>query len=177
MGAPLHVTATVSINKVGDNVTVYVAVWPAFTVAEVLADDNAKLEPMPLRFAVCLAGLALSATVRVADCAPAAVGAKLIGIVHLAPAPRLLPHVELPTGNSFASEPATVMPLIVSVALPVLVNVIVCAALAVLTTCAIKSSGLGASPTAGAAAAEPVPVNVTVCGLDAVLSATEMAAV
>jgi hypothetical protein len=134
LGVPLHVTATAPVNEVGDNVTVYVAVWPAITVAEVLADDNAKFEPMPLRFTVCVAGVASSAIIRVAVCVPAAIGAKLTGIVHLAPAARLLPHVELSIGNSLASDPAMVMPPIVSDALPVLVNVIVCAALVVFTT-------------------------------------------
>jgi hypothetical protein len=165
------------VNDVGETVTVYVAVWPAVTVAEVSADDNAKFDPVPLRSKVCVAGVALSVTVKVPVCVPAAVGAKLIGILQLVPAARLLPQLELPRGNSLASEPATVMPLIVSVALPVLVNVIVCAALVVFTTCAAKSNGFGASPTAGAAAAPPVPVKVTVCGLDGASSATEIAAV
>jgi hypothetical protein len=41
----------------------------------------------------------------------------------------------------------------------------------------MKSSWLGAKPTAGAAVADPVPVNVTVCGLEGALSAMEIIAV
>lgn len=133
---------------------------------------------MPARVAVCVVCAALSVIVRVAVRFPAAEGVKLIGILQFAPAARLLPQVELPTGNSFASVPETVIPLIVSVALPVFVRVIGCGALVVPTTCGVaNASDVGMSPTAGAAAALPVPVNVTVCGVDGALSATETIAV
>jgi hypothetical protein len=69
------------------------------------------------------------------------------------------------------------MPLIESVALPVLLTITVCAALATFTV-AVKLSGpVGARVTAGAVAAVPVPFSVTVCGEPDALSAIEMAAV
>lgn len=88
-GAPLHVNATAPVNAVGDAVTVYVAVWPAFTVAEVLADDNAKSEPAPVRLTFCVVCAALSVIVSVAVRLPAPAGVKLIGILQFALAARL----------------------------------------------------------------------------------------
>ena len=71
----------------------------------------------------------LTAAVRV----PVAVGLKVTLIVQLAPAATELPQVFV-WAKSPALVPVTEMPLIVSAALPVLLNVTVCAELVVLTT-------------------------------------------
>ena len=62
-------------------------------------------------------------------------------------------------------------------ALPLLVNVMLCAALVVPTNCDEKVKLVGARVTAGAGAVAPVPVRLTVCGLPLALSAMETAAV
>src|SRR5271155_4291708 len=70
-----------------------------------------------------------------------------------------------------------VIPLIFKVALPLLVNVIVCAALLVPTVCEAKVRLAGARVTAGAVAAAPVPVKATDCGLPLASSAMDTEAV
>jgi hypothetical protein len=63
------------------------------------------------------------------------------------------------------------MPVIVSAALPLFVKVTVCAALVLPTFCDANVSDAGASVTAGALAAAPVPARPAVCGLPVALSA------
>ena len=57
----------------------------------------------------------------------------------------------------------------VNAALPVLLTVIVCVALVTLTCTLPKLKLAGASPTAGAAAATPLPVREIACGLPVAL--------
>lgn len=68
--------------------------------------------------------------------------------------------------------PLIEMLLIVSAAVPLLVNVTVLAALVVLMTWFPKARLAGLSVTAGAGAT-PVPLNATLCGLPAALSLIE----
>src|SRR6516164_8512630 len=69
------------------------------------------------------------------------------------------------------------MLLIVSVAVPLLVNVTPCAALVVFTVWLAKLKLAGVSVTAGALAAAPVPVRLTVCGLPCALAVIDTAPV
>jgi hypothetical protein len=84
---------------------------------------------VPLSDTVCGVFAALSVSVSVPLRAPAAVGVKFTLIVQLTPAARELPQVPRPAR---AKSPPTVA-LNVSVALPVLVSVVNCAALLVPT--------------------------------------------
>jgi hypothetical protein len=91
-----------------------------------------------------------------------------------APAARVLPHGLLPVvvAKSVGLVPVIVIPVIVNVALPLLVNVTVVAALVVPIVWLANTTGLGASVTAGAGGAVPVPVSVEVCGEPLELSVT-----
>jgi len=95
-------------------------------------------------------------------------------IVQLLVAARVagrLPHVVLAIVNwlTFAGVPVRAMPVMLSVAVPLLVSVTVCAEVVVVTTVGPNGTLVGESKTAGAAAAVPVPVMVTACGLFAAL--------
>jgi hypothetical protein len=65
-----------------------------------------------------------------------------------------------------------VIPVIVSVALPLFVRVTVVAALVAPIVSLAKATGLGARVAAGAGGAVPVPVSVEACGEPDALSAT-----
>lgn len=103
----------------------------------VVGNDRLVLEsvasgaaPVPLRVMVCVAELApplLSVMVMVAEYDAAVGGAKVVEMVHELFAASALPQV-LVTGKLVALVPVTVMLATVSVALPVLARVTVCAA-------------------------------------------------
>ena len=94
---------------------------------------------------------------------PLAVGAKLTLIVQLEAAVSELPQV-LVCVKSLAWVPVTAMLAMLKGALPVLVRMIVCAALAVPTPWLGKVKLAGARLTAGSATT-PVPRRMTICGL------------
>ncbi len=74
--------------------------------------------------------------------------------------------------NAVGFAPPSVIPVIVSAAVPVLESVRVCAALVVATFWLPKASVAGVSVANGTGAAVPVPVSATVCGDPLTLSAT-----
>jgi hypothetical protein len=111
--------------------------------------------------------------VTVAVRVPAAVGLKVISIVHLAPAATLDPQL-LVWAKSLALVPESAMLVTPKVALPELVRVIVCAPLAAPTAWLMKVRLEGETP---ATEAVPVPESATVCGLLTASLAKVMAAV
>jgi hypothetical protein len=123
---------------------------------------EAVATPVPVKLTVCELPLALSVIVKVPVRVPAAVGVKVTLIVQLAPALTLLPQVLV-----WEKSPLAVMLEMVSVALPVLVRVTICAVLLVPDNWAEKVSEEDDKLTAGPV---PVPLKPTVCGLFAALS-------
>ena len=95
--------------------------------------ETEKSIPVPLRLAVCGLPDALSEMLRDPDCVPPAVGRKLIDIVQVAVG-------ESDDGQLllWAKGPEMLIPEIVNTVFPVLVIVIVCAALVVPTSCDAK---------------------------------------
>jgi hypothetical protein len=83
--------------------------------------------------------------------------------------------VPVAIAKSLGLVPASVMPVMFSVAVPVLDSVATCDALVVPVVDAKVSVG-GVSVAAGAAAAVPVPLSAVVCGEPDALSATESVA-
>ena len=81
---------------------------------------------------------------------PVAEGLKVTAMLQCAPAATELPQV-LVCVKSFALEPVTLMPEIVSAALPVLVSVTLCAALVVPVAWLAKARLVGLSETTGLA--------------------------
>jgi hypothetical protein len=132
--------------------------------------------PMPDRESVCEP--ALSKTVIVPVRVPVAVGAKSTVIAQLPPA-----GIELPTPGQVpepakAKSPVMVNAPVIVRALPVLlVSVEVSMALVVPTFVLRKVKGFGEMLTEPVEGLVPVPVRLTVCGLPAALSATEIEAV
>src|SRR3984885_9349478 len=88
--------------------------------------------------------------------------------------PQALVPVEMVKSPGFV--PAIVMPVMLSVALPVLESVAVCAAVVAPET-AVKVSVAGVSETTGAGSGVPVPVNVADCVAGVALSVTVSVAV
>jgi len=127
--------------------------------------------PVPVRLTLCGLPVALSVILTLAERAPVAVGLNVTLIVQFAFAARLAGQV-LVSVKSLAFAPAIVMLVIVSAALPEFVSVTACGALDVPTFCDANVRAVGASITAGAFAAVPVPVRGTDCGLPVALSAT-----
>ena len=110
------------------------AVWPAVTVAVVappLPGPSDKSVPVPVRLTVCGLPASLSVMVTAAFRLPVKVGAKLTGIVQLAPALTLAPQVSAPFATSALFAPPITMPLTVNVPAPLFVSVTVCAVLVV----------------------------------------------
>ena len=110
---------------------VNVAVSPALTVLEDGEAATEKSMLIPDSPAVCGLPAALSVIVSVALRVPEAVGAKLTGMVQLAPALTLAPQLSAPLTKSPAFAPPMVMLLMVSVPVPGFVSVTFCAALVV----------------------------------------------
>jgi len=129
---------------------------------------GAGAPPVPDTATECGLPLALSETRTLAARMPPALGVNVTLITHVA-------FTASDAGQSFvcakspAASPETVMPLIDSVAVPVLRSVDVCAVLVVPTSCVGNSIVDGVSVTAGAV---PVPPSVTLCGLPDALSVT-----
>ncbi len=134
---PIEMLVMVSVSvPVFDRVTVCAAVVVPKGVAaklSVVGDrETAGAIPVPERETVCGEEAALSLTLRVAVLVPLAVGLKVIAIEQFAPAARLEPHA-LFVLKSEGELPAKVTLLIVSVPVPVFVNVTLCDALVVPT--------------------------------------------
>ena len=89
--------------------------------------------PWPVTSSFCGLPTPLSVTSRVAERRPDAEGVKATLIVQLAPAATLDPQVFV-SAKSAALGPASLIPLIVRVLLPVLVRVTGCEGLVVLTS-------------------------------------------
>jgi len=128
-----NATAEVKLPPAGFTVTVTFTDWPCFTAAELGLTPTEKSTPVPPRLTACGLPEPLSVMLRIPDWAPAALGRKA------------METVQVPVGASDDGQlllckngPDTLMPEIASVVLPVLVIVIICAALVVPTSCAPK---------------------------------------
>ena len=119
--------------------------------------------PVPVRVLVCGEPVALSAKESVALKLPVAEGVKVMAMEQDAEATSASPQVFVPMAKSLALEPASVMPEIERVALPLLVRVNVLAALLVPLLTLPKSAAAGVSAAMGAAGAVAVPLSVEVC--------------
>ena len=112
---------------------------------------------MPVKLTICGLPAALSVIVTAPVPVPVAVGVNLTLIWQLDPAPSVDLHVVVREKGLLA-----VMTTDLSVAVPVLVIVTVCAALVVPTVCAANVKLVSERLTAGAV---PAPERVMVCGL------------
>ncbi len=97
---------------------------------------------------------ALSVRVSAPVPVPEAVGVKVTPMEQLAPAARFEPQLFV-----WLKSPLTAMPAMVSVVLPELVNITVCAALEVFRSCAENVRPVGESVTTGT---PPVPIKLTI---------------
>jgi hypothetical protein len=120
--------------------------------------------PVPVRLTMCGLPAAESSIVTAPVRVPVAVGVNLTLILQLDPATSDEPHVVVSE-----KSPLTAMPVMISKALPVFVNVTVCALLVEPTLREAKCRLVEERFTIGA---EPVPVRLIVCGLPAALSVT-----
>jgi hypothetical protein len=135
--------------------------------------------PVPVRVTVWGELAALSATEIDAVKLPDAEGVKVAAMVQVAPAAsveaQVVPVVAM--AKSVGLAPVSVMPVMLSVALPVLERVVESAVAVVPAVVAGKLSVVGERLATGAGAAVPLPLRVTVWGLPVASSATEMEAV
>jgi hypothetical protein len=122
--------------------------------------------PVPLRVTDCGLPAALSVIVTLAARLPLAAGAKVTLMVQFEPPARELPHVFVWTKSPLL-VPVIAMLVIVIATVPVLLNVIVCAALVVPTFWLPKLRLVAENPKVEAM---PVPVRFTICGLLLALS-------
>lgn len=136
-GAPVHVSATADVKAFRPvTVTVVFAVAPAATLT--VAGDAAIVKsgvvpvPVPVSAAVCGLLASLSATLRVAVAAPAAVGLNVTLIVQFVPVASVAPHA-LVSAKDDASAPVMLTTMFFTVAVLVFLNVTVCAVLVVLS--------------------------------------------
>jgi hypothetical protein len=168
-GAPEQLSATVPLNPLtGATCRLYVAGCPGLTVAVFeppVATSMVKSVPVPLKGTACGLPEALSVIVTFAVRFPVAVGLNVTLIEQFAAAATLAPHVFV-SEKSPPFVPVMAMLVMFKVAVPLLVSVTFCAALAVVTSCPAKFRLVGASVTAGAV---PVPVRATLCGLPGAL--------
>ena len=163
-GAPLQPSRTGALNpNKGAMLTVKETELPATTLAEEGVVETAKSAPPPPRATSCGLVGALSVIVSWPVRLPAAVGVNVTSITQLAPAAKLLPQV-----LSCAKSPLTLMPAIRRTAVPVLLRVTACAALAIPTGWLEKVKLAGVKLATGAG--RPFPARRTVCGLSAALS-------
>ena len=110
----------------------------------------------------------MSAMLTTATRVPAAVGLNVTLMAQLAPAATEAPQVEAGAREKSALlAPTTLMPLMLSGAVPELVKVTLCELLRVLTAWLVKVTLLELSVATGAV---PVPLRLTVCGLPAASS-------
>ena len=129
--------------------------------------------PVPVSATFCGEPPALSLMVMAAVSAPPVVGSKCPWMEQFAPAARLVPQL-LANTNEEAFAPVTAILVIASVAVPVLVKVTLCDAVAVPTAEEPNDKLVAESVAAGP---RPVPVSATFCGEPPALSVMEMAAV
>jgi hypothetical protein len=138
-------------------------------VAGARLTTGAVAAPVPVKPTFCGLPVALSATDKVPVRVPAAVGVKTTFAVQVAPAAtdvQLLVWLKSPP-----FVPVILIPVIVSVAVPVFEMVTVCAAELLPTAVWFaKVRVAGVMLTTGA---RPLPVKATVCGLPVALSATD----
>ena len=175
------VTAMLVIDNTAVPVFVTTTVCDAVVVPTV-AEPNDKLvaesvtggvRPVPLSATVCGEVFPLSVIVMAAVNAPVFVGAKCPWMLQLAPAARLVPQV-VPITKDDAFVPVTAILLIANAAVPVLVIITVCDALADPTVVEGKVRLVADKVTGGAT---PVPLNATLCGELPALSVIVIAAV
>src|SRR5215467_7549502 len=147
-----------------------------FTGANVIADAV----PVPVRGTVCGLPGASSATLMLALCAPVLVGENftptlqpLPGVIAFAPSTHAVPLLGAPNVNCDAFAPVNVMPVMFSVAVPLLFIATLVTALLVPVRWFPNATLTGLNVTADAV---PVPVRGTVCGLPGASSATLMLA-
>jgi|SRR5450755_261119 len=135
MGAPVQVNATGVVKPLRPaTVTAMLAVLPAATLAvggAVILKSGLPLVPVPVRAAVCGELASLSATLRVAVAAAAAVGVKVTLIVQVAPTASVAPQVEI-CAKDVGDAPPMVTAIAESAAALLLVRVTVLAMLVVL---------------------------------------------
>ena len=179
-GAPEQVSATESVKLFNPTtVTVTFEGDPAATVAVVgetaIVKSGVVVVPVPVRTAVCGLLGSLSATLKVALAAPAAVGLKVTLMAQFAPAANVVPQVVV-CAKDAADVPVILTATLLAVVVPLLVNVKVCAVLAWPMAWLPKEPVVGDKKTA-LGGAVPVPARVTVCGLLESVSATLRVAV
>lgn len=171
-GAPLQVRLTAWLNP-PDGVTVKLnfAGWPAVTgpvtAVAVSEKSTVPLVPVPVRVTFCGLPEELSVTLKVPVRVPEAVGVNVTLMLQFPPAASELPQLLV-----WPKSPLAAIPAMVSVPLPVLESVTVCAALAEFNVWLANVSELGETLATGVPAAAPVPVRLTVCGLPEELSVT-----
>src|SRR5215471_15465112 len=148
-----------------------------FTGANVIADAV----PVLVRGTVCGLPGASSATLMLALCAPVLVGENftptlqpLPGVIAFAPSTHAVPLLGAPNVNCDAFAPVNVMPVMFSVAVPLLFIATLVTALLVPVRCFPNATLTGLNVTADAV---PVPFRVTLCGDGAALSVTLRVAV
>jgi hypothetical protein len=135
-GAPVQVSATADVKLFNPaTVTVEVPELPAAKLkaagATATEKSGPEFVPVPLSVAVCGLLASLSATLRVAVTAPAAVGVKVTLIVQLLPAARVAVHA-LVWANDDAPVPVMLTTMLLTVAVLLFFSVTVCAVLVVL---------------------------------------------
>src|SRR5215472_658935 len=133
--------------------------------------DEVALRPVPLSEALSGLSGALSVIVRVPVRVPVAAGVNVTLIAQDAPAATDVPQLFV-CAKSLAFVPITAILVMLSGALPVLLNITACAPLVVPTVWLAKVRLVGDRLTAGAEMDPPVPVRPTVCGLPLALSLT-----
>ena len=116
--------------------------------------------PVPVKVLVCGEPAALSATESAALKLPIAEGVKVMAIEQVAAAASASPQVLVPMAKSLALAPVSVMPEMLSVALPALVRVKVAGGLEVPLR-VLKFTTPGVRAACGAAGAVPVQVRAT----------------
>jgi hypothetical protein len=178
-GAPVQVNATGVVNPLrAVTVTVKLTLLPAATLADdgdtAMLKSGPPLVPVPVSAAVCGPLGSLSATLKVAVAAAAAVGVNVTLMVQAAPAARVVPQVVVSANNDADVPPMeTAMALKGEVVL--LLRVTIFAGLVVLMDWLPKATVAGVRniPVGGVV---PVPVSAIVCGLLGSLSTTVSAA-
>jgi len=138
-------------------------------VTESDAPGANKGVPVPVSVTVCGEPVALSATLSDAEKLVAEAGVKVTEMEHVANAVSVLPQVLAEIAKSDGFVPVMVMPLMFSVALPVLVRMVEIAVAVAATVVLGKGIVVTESEAPGAV---PVPVSVAVCGEPVALSAT-----
>jgi hypothetical protein len=127
---------------------------------------------VPVSATVCGEPVALSATDRLPDFAPAVTGLNSTEIVQVALAANVVPQVFADTANEVKLAPVRVSEVKVTADVPVFFTVIVCAAEVEFAAVEPNVRLVGESVTESAAAVA-VPFSATVCGEPVALSATE----